>query len=419
MKTVAETTRVHHGATENAARALPEGWRWVRLADVCRVVSGSTPSSGTPEYWNGNIVWITPTDLGRLSGTENVLFSERCITRAGYDSCGTELVPLGSVVMSSRAPIGHLGIAMVPLCTNQGCKSFVPGRDLESEYLYHALAAAVPELQTLGSGATFSEVSKSCLEAFQIPLPPLPEQKRIAKLLSEQMAQVFQLRQALEDQLQAAAALPAAYLREVFTSDQALCWPTASVGSISSLITDGPHVTPKYQAKGVPFVTVRNIISGRIDFTNLSYISDADHAEFSQRAKAERGDILYTKDGTLGIPCVVDTDSPFSFFVSVALIKLLKNKADPYFVAFVLRSPIGRQQVELLASGAGLKHMVLKSIRALMIPLPTLSEQRAVVDRLQLLMAEHAGIHEGLKSQLAALDHLPAALMRQAFTGEV
>ena len=92
--------------------------------------------------------------------------------------------------MSSCAPIGHVGIAGVPLCTNQGCKSFVPGPDVDSAFLYWSLKWVVPDLQALGSGATFTEVSKSHLQRFEILLPPLAEQKRIAATLNEQMAVV-------------------------------------------------------------------------------------------------------------------------------------------------------------------------------------------------------------------------------------
>jgi type I restriction enzyme, S subunit len=182
---------------------LPDGWRWVKLGEVGRVVSGSTPNTGIAEYWNGEITWITPTDLGMLRGNR-IIISARRITKAGYRACGTEIIPPGSVVLSSRAPIGHLAISDIPLCTNQGCKSFVPGQDVDSAFLYYALMRAVPDLQELGSGATFTEISKTQLEGFQIPHPALGEQKRIAEVLSKQMATLQRARVAAEAQLEAA-----------------------------------------------------------------------------------------------------------------------------------------------------------------------------------------------------------------------
>ncbi len=156
---------------DTTKRPLPDGWRWVRLGEVCRVIGGSTPSSNVEEYWGGDIVWVTPTDLGLLQDPI-ITSSERKITKKGYEGSGTELVPVGSVVLSSRAPIGHLGIAGVPLCTNQGCKSFVPSAEVDSFYLFFCLKTSVPQLKALGSGATFAEISKNKLENFPIPLPP-------------------------------------------------------------------------------------------------------------------------------------------------------------------------------------------------------------------------------------------------------
>jgi len=227
-------------------RPLPAGWRWVSLREVTRIASGSTPRTGAEEYWGGDIVWITPSDLGKLNSKE-ISTSDRRITKIGYESCGTEMVPPGSVVMSSRAPIGHLGIACVPLCTNQGCKSFVPGPSVDSVFLYYCLKQSVPLLEAMGSGATFSEVSKTAVEAFEIPLPPLEEQRRIAAILNEQMAAVKRARAAAEAQFEAAKALPAAYLRAVFSSPEAQKWPIKTLGEVTRVASGS---TPRSGTEG-------------------------------------------------------------------------------------------------------------------------------------------------------------------------
>ncbi len=195
--------------------ALPAGWKWAKLGDVCEIVSGSTPKTNVTAYWNGTITWITPTDMGKLT-TKYIHSSQRAITQTGYASCSTKLIPAGAVIMSTRAPIGHLGIASVPLCTNQGCKTFVPGADVDTEFLYFSLLTYLEAIQALGSGSTFQEVSKTKLSKFEICLPPLTEQKRIAALLNEQMAYVETVRMSAREQLDAINALPAALLRRAF-----------------------------------------------------------------------------------------------------------------------------------------------------------------------------------------------------------
>lgn len=199
-------------------RKLPPGWKWVKLGEVCDVVSGTTPKTGVSRYWNGDIVWVTPTDLGKLTA-KYVIDSERRISKAGFQSCNLAMSPVGSVILSSRAPIGYLGIVAIPLCTNQGCKTFVPHGEVNSDFLYYALKQSVEKLQQMGSGATFAEVSKTKLEEFEIPLPPLSEQKRIAAILDERMAAIEKARAAAEEELAAINALPAALLRRAFKGE--------------------------------------------------------------------------------------------------------------------------------------------------------------------------------------------------------
>ena len=194
---------------------LPPNWRRGKLGEVCEIVNGSTPVQ-VRRFWGGSICWITPTDLGQLQGSD-IDRSARTITKAGYESCSTTLVPAGAVIMSSRAPIGHLGIATIPLCTNQGCKAFVPTPAIETRYLYHALRFALDDIRSLGSGAVFPEVGKKKLAYFEIPLPSNKrEQLEIADALDRQAAAVKRAETASEAQLATIDALSKAALQEAF-----------------------------------------------------------------------------------------------------------------------------------------------------------------------------------------------------------
>jgi len=161
--------------------ALP----FVRLGDCCEVVSGATPRTDVIEYWNGDIIWLTPKDIANLSDPV-VVDSPDKITQAGFDSCSTQMLPMGAILVSSRAPIGHVAIAGRPLCTNQGFKSLVPRVGVDSRYLYHCMKYRAQRLAALGNGATFKEVSKAIVEDFEIPLPnDINEQRRIAAILDK------------------------------------------------------------------------------------------------------------------------------------------------------------------------------------------------------------------------------------------
>jgi type I restriction enzyme S subunit len=159
-------------------------WPMVRLVDCCEVKSGATPKTEIEQYWGGEIRWATPKDISRIENPYLFDTSDK-ITAEGYRSCSTQLIPVGTVIVSSRAPIGLVAIAGVEMCTNQGFKNLVPGPDVYSNYLYHCMKANSGRLATLGNGATFKEVSKSIVENFQIPLPPFQEQRRIAAILDK------------------------------------------------------------------------------------------------------------------------------------------------------------------------------------------------------------------------------------------
>lgn len=174
-------------------------WPTVQITKVARVVGGATPKSQVAEYWEGAVQWATPKDLSDLP-TQFIRETPRTITEAGLKSCAAEVIPEGSVLFSSRAPIGHIAITKTPMATNQGFKSFVPGPRLDAGFLYWWLDANRERLQALGTGATFKELSKATVQRIEIPLPPLEEQKRIAGIL-DQAAELCRLRTCALDRL--------------------------------------------------------------------------------------------------------------------------------------------------------------------------------------------------------------------------
>jgi len=171
-------------------------WTSARLGQCCEIVSGATPSTGDENYWDGDICWATPKDLSGLEG-HYISDTPRKLTKTGLTSCSATVLPPNSVLFSSRAPIGHVAINTVPMATNQGFKSFVPGPDVDAKFLFHWLRANRSFLESLGVGATFKEVSKAVVTKIEIPLPTLPEQRRIAAILDKADALRTKRREAL------------------------------------------------------------------------------------------------------------------------------------------------------------------------------------------------------------------------------
>ena len=154
-----------------------------RLGDIADIVNGATPSTDVEEYYNGNIPWITPKDLSEQS-SKYIRNGERCITEEGYKNCNTNIIPAHNILMSSRAPIGLLAINEIDCCTNQGFKSLIlDNSKADVEYLYYYLKVHMPEIEKLGSGTTFKEVSKDALNNLEILIPDIVNQKRVAQSL--------------------------------------------------------------------------------------------------------------------------------------------------------------------------------------------------------------------------------------------
>jgi len=157
-------------------------WAEASLGEVAEIISGATPKSSVAEYWGGDIAWATPTDLSKLQ-SKHLKSTERSITNRGLSSCAAKILPENSVLFSSRAPIGLVAINTIPVATNQGFKSFVPGRSLDPNFLYWWLNANRQRLEDIGTGATFKEISKRVISEVKVPLPPIVEQRRIAAIL--------------------------------------------------------------------------------------------------------------------------------------------------------------------------------------------------------------------------------------------
>ena len=153
-------------------REIPAGWGVGRIGDMGTIVSGATPDTEDEENYGGDIVWITPNDLSKTVGGTFVNWGSRNITPKGLASCSATMMPRGSVMMSSRAPIGYLAIASNELCTNQGCKSIVPDDKFGTWYTYLTLKRLMPLIESQGCGTTFKEVSKDALAGVDIALPP-------------------------------------------------------------------------------------------------------------------------------------------------------------------------------------------------------------------------------------------------------
>ncbi len=194
-------------------------------------------------------------------------------------------------------------------------------------------------------------------------------------------------------------------------------WVWTSLDALTFKIVDGVHKTPRYVEAGVPFVTVRNLTAGPgIDLAHLNHVTRKDHLQFVDRANPVRGDLLISKDGTLGVVRAIRTDDEFSIFVSVALAKPVTTDLTD-FLELVLTAP--QIQQRMVPTGSGLQHLHLRDLKTVPVPLPPLAEQREIVRRVEALFAVAYAIENRLVPAMARCERLPQAVLAKAFRGEL
>lgn len=196
------------------------------------------------------------------------------------------------------------------------------------------------------------------------------------------------------------------------------CWVTME--QISTKVVDGVHKKPNYVTEGIPFITVRNLTAGQgISFEKVRYITEEDHKDFCKRANPEKGDILITKDGTLGIARTIKTENMFSIFVSVAMIKPIKNYLNCDYIETYLNSPIGQRQTEKMGEGSGLRHLHLEDLRVMVFPLPPLAEQRRIVAEVERRLSVCDKMEATISESLQKAESLRQSILKKAFEGKL
>lgn len=296
---------------------------------------------------------------------------------------------------------------------NQHVAIIRPKQKLDPAFLNYFLTAADTKrrlLNTAGGGATREALTKAQLEALEIPLPPLDEQKRIAAILDK----ADQLRQKRRQAIALLDSLTQSIFLEMF-GDPNRAFEKVPLGSVCSTIRDGAHATPRYVESGIPFVTVKNITSGSLSFEGAKSVSQETHAELTKRVKPERGDILVSKDGTIGIPCLVETDEEFSIFVSVALLKPIRDLVNPAFLASQLGTEALQRQIRGYSKGVAIRHLHLTDFRRLQIILPGIEMQEKFVTRARHVQNER----QQVRASLSQFDGLFSSLQHRAFSGQL
>ncbi|WP_237209372.1 restriction endonuclease subunit S [Rothia nasimurium] len=338
----------------------------MKLGDVCQVVSGATPKTSVEEYWDGDINWVTPADLSKLSGAY-ISETPRKITEAGFESCATNLLPENSVLLSSRAPIGHVAINTVPMATNQGFKSLIPSDQILPKFLYYWLLDHKEYLQSLGVGATFKELSKKTVENIKLDIPPLEEQAKQVEIRDLQ-SMIAQKRERQQDLLQE---LEKSVFTRLFIKKSYTSKPLSYLADI----WDCPHSTPKWTNSGNICLRTTNLGYGDWKWADIRYIDDEQFKKRSRGGGAKPGDIIISREGTVGVAAIVPNGLEVAMGQRLVQIRCKDSNIIPEFLLGYLLHSLAPEKISAKMVGSTAKHLNVRDLKNLPTPIPLLEDQ--------------------------------------------
>ena len=371
-----------------------------RLGDICTVVSGSTPKSNIPEYWDGDIKWITPAELTEQSYI--ITDSARHITELGVQKTGLKPFPAGTVILSSRAPIGKTAIAGCEMFCNQGFKNLICSDQVNNRYLYWFLTCNTDYLNSLGRGATFKEISKGIVEDIEIPLPSISKQVEIAEKF-EKVSDLIALR---KEQLAKLDQLVNSRFVELFGHKG---YPEDSLLNLCNVI-DYRGKTPEKVENGLPFITAKNVRMHQMNLEPREYISKETYDKVMVRGFPKEGDVVFTTEAPLGNVCRIphfDTE----FYIGQRIVTLQTEKLEPIYLEYALSSDDFKTKYMGKSSGSTVTGIRVRLLEQLTIPVPPMELQEQFATFVEQTQKSKLAIQQSLDK----LELLKKSLMQEYF----
>lgn len=425
------------------------------ISEIGEIVSGATPKTTVSANFGGDIPWITPADLSGYS-KKYISHGARNLTMQGYNSCSAQLMPPGSVLLSSRAPIGYVAIAKNKICTNQGFKSIVPKEIIDSEFLYYQLKSLRNVLQDLGSGTTFKELSAKKLSSVQVVVPPIEVQHTIVSKIEELFSRLNACVAELQTAKEKLKVYRQAVLKEAFEGKLSETWRLSSSATpqsdFLSICKQNPRFkdtsgdeneitlnipttwlkirigdifdvevgsTPKRSIAEYWNGTINWVSSGEVHFnaitTTKERITEAGLANSSTNLQPA-GTVLLAMIGegkTRGQAAILNTNAAHN--QNTAAILVSKTPCDPKYIYYFLM--LNYENTRRVGSGNNQKALNKERVRALRFPFTSFEEQRIIVSNIESRFSVFDSIEQTIDTSLQRAEALRQSILKQAFEG--
>ena len=375
-----------------------------RLGDICEIVTGATPKTNIKEFWDGDINWITPAEL--TEDTYIINESLRKITTEGVEKTGLKSFPKGTVILSSRAPIGKVAIAGCEMYCNQGFKNLVCSKQINNRFLYWYLKGHKEYLNSLGRGATFKEISKAIVENIEICLPTLEKQEKYADIL-EQCNGIIQIK---KGQLRKLDTLVKSRFVELFEDPviNSRGWKKALIGDdcfVTKLAGFEYTQYINYEDSGdVVMVKAQNVKNGKLNRKELSFVSN-EVSDSLPRSQLAPGDVVMTYVGAnIGDVAIIDNEYKYHLAPNVAKIRPDSERYNSIYFMYMLmllNAYIVKNSADTAKAALGMER-----IRKLNVFVPPMELQNQFADFVTFIDKSKSKIQKSLEETQLLFDSL-------------
>ena len=430
----------YHNPEEDTPFAIPKNWKWCSPEEIGVVVVGATPSRNNPSFWEaGTIPWL-PSGCCQDCEVTNSCSVIKYITNEAYDSCSTKKMPENTVMIAlTGATAGKVGLLRFEACANQSVVGITPFRKSMAKYLFYQLMGRRNEILNDCVGSAQPHISKDYITKMVFPIPPEREQERIVQRIEDLLARVADLEQsadalaslkkAFPDDIKASLLQAAMQgklteqlpedggaeelLNQIKAEKEKLIaegkikkqkplapiaddeipfsipenWRWVRLIDVCEEIGDIDHNMPKASASGgIPFLSAKDIND---DFSlnfkhSVKLISFEDYERLGRKMRPQAGDIIFSRIGSLGKTAIVDTEKKFLVSYSCCIMRPLQ--LDLRYFAYYLICPIIQAHIQIAKTGIGVPDLGMGEIKACLMPLPPLLEQKRIARRLDAFM---------------------------------
>ncbi|WP_327986461.1 restriction endonuclease subunit S [Geobacillus thermodenitrificans] len=398
-------------------------WHAVTLEEIAEITGGGTPKREVHAYWNGNIPWATPTDITN-NNKKVIEKTAEYITEEGLKNSSAKLLPVGTVLMTSRATIGYCAINTVPMATNQGFANFICKNNVYNLFLLYLLTFHKDNFEKLGSGSTFKEVAKSTLKSYRVEIPPLPEQRKIAAILSSVdeaiekteaiIEQTEKVKKGLMQQL-LTKGIGHTRFKKTEIGEIPEEWEVKSISEVAKVVSGGTpskQVYEYWENGTIPWATPTDITSNDNKYISTTQLMITESGLRNSSANLlPEGSVLMTSRATIGSRCIntvpMATNQGFKSFICDP--DVLHNEYLYYLIDKI------KDQFIALASGSTFLEISKSAVETFKIPVPPLEEQIEIAKMLSSL-DEKLSVEKVKKESLQTIKK---GLMQSLLTGKV